>query len=155
MISGRMADRPRRVLVALEMGTGAAATVGGLLLAAAPDGSLLKADPVALGDSPFDDYRRPGILLATLVGGGLLAAGAWQARSAPGARVLSAAAGVGLVLFEAAEVRWLGFQPLEAVFAGVGASVAGLAVFAPAPPGRRARRSARSSRTSAGSMIRQ
>lgn len=153
MTGKHTADPPRRLLVGLELGTGVAAMAGGLLLAAAPDGSLLKADPAALRNSPFGDYRRPGILLATLVGGGFLAAGTWQARSAPGARAVSAAAGIGLVLFEAAEVRWLGFQPLEAVFAGVGAAVAGLALFAPA--GRAARRSARSSRTSAGSMTRQ
>lgn len=153
MTARRPADRPRRVLVGLELGTGVAATAGGLLLAAAPDGSLLRADPAALRNSPFGDYRRPGILLATLVGGGLLVAGAAQALSAPGARAVSAAAGIGLVLFEAAELRWLGFQPLEAVFAGVGAAVAGLALCAPAEPA--ARRSARSSRTSAGSMTRQ
>ena len=37
------------------------------------------------------------------------------------------AAGAGLVCFEAAELAWLGFQPLEAVFAVVGVMVTGLA----------------------------
>jgi len=60
----------RRLLV-----TGAAALVGGLLLAAAPDGSLLSADPAVLAGSPFADYRWPGVLLATLVGGGYLLTG--------------------------------------------------------------------------------
>lgn len=36
-------------------------------------------------------------------------------------------AGMGLVCFEAAELAWLGFQPLEAVFAVVGVAVTGLA----------------------------
>ena len=36
-------------------------------------------------------------------------------------------AGAGLVFFEVAELGWIGFQPLEAVFAAVGVSVVGLA----------------------------
>jgi hypothetical protein len=35
-----------------------------------------------------------------------------------------------LIVFEGSELLWLGFQPLEAVLAGVGASVAALAVLA-------------------------
>ncbi len=37
------------------------------------------------------------------------------------------AAGAGLVCFEAAELAWLGFQPLEAVFALVGVVIIVLA----------------------------
>jgi hypothetical protein len=133
----RIARRPRRVLAGLELVTGASALVGGLLLAVAPDGSLLAADPAVLAGSPFPDYRWPGVLLATLVGGGFLLTGIWQARSGPGARALSAFAGVGLIAFETSELLWLGFQPLEAVLAGVGAAVAALALLAPAEaPGR-------------------
>jgi hypothetical protein len=126
-----MARRPRRILVGLELVTGATALVGGVLLAIAPEGSLLAADPAVLAGSPFADYRWPGILLATLVGGGYLLTGWWQARSGVGARALSVFAGVGQVVFEAGELVWLGFQPLEAVFAVVGATVAVLAVVAP------------------------
>jgi|tagenome__1003787_1003787.scaffolds.fasta_scaffold20782974_1 hypothetical protein len=126
-----IARRPRRILVGLELFTGATALVGGLLLAIAPDGSLLDADPAALTGSPFPDYRAPGILLAGLVGGGYLLTGFWQARSGFGARALSLLAGVGLVVFEGSELLWLGFQPLEAVLAVVGATVAALAVLAP------------------------
>ena len=129
-----MARRPRRILVGLELVTGATALVGGALLAIAPDGSLLAADPAVLAGSPFADYRWPGILLATLVGGGYLLTGWWQARSGVGARALSVFAGVGLVVFEAGELLWLGFQPLEAVLAVVGATVAVLAVVAPDEP---------------------
>ncbi|MCW2618225.1 MAG: hypothetical protein JWR28_1374, partial [Modestobacter sp.] len=57
-------------------------------------------------------------------------------RAGRGIRALSVCAGVGLVLFEAAELLWLGFQPLEAVFAALGATVAGLALIAaPGPVG--------------------
>jgi hypothetical protein len=129
-----MARRPRRVLVGLELFTGATALVGGLLLAIAPDGSLLAADPAALAGSPFADYRWPGVLLATLVGVGYLVTGVWQARSGVGARALSVFAGAGLVVFEASELLWLGFQPLEAALAAIGATVALLAALAPSEP---------------------
>lgn len=117
--------------MALELFTGATALLGGLLLAVAPDGALLRADPAVLAGSPFTDYRWPGVLLATLVGGGYLITGLWQWRSGAGARALAVAAGVGLVGFEGCELLWLGFQPLEAVFAIVGAAVATVALLAP------------------------
>ena len=117
----------RRVLVALELVTGVAGLVGGVLLAVAPDGSLLRADPATLAGSPFSDWRVPGVLLAGLVGGGFLLAGWWQWRGHRYARELSMAAGAGLVCFEAAELAWLGFQPLEAVFAVVGVTIVALA----------------------------
>jgi hypothetical protein len=129
--TARIARRPRRALAGLELVTAATAVAGGLLLAIAPDGSLLAADPAALAGSPFADYRWPGILLAALVGGGYLLTGVWQARSGAGARALSLVAGLGLIAFEAAELLWLGFQPLEAVLAVIGAAVAVLAVVAP------------------------
>jgi hypothetical protein len=37
------------------------------------------------------------------------------------------ASGAGLVCFEAAELGWIGFQPLRAVFAAVGVIIIGLA----------------------------
>jgi hypothetical protein len=121
----------RRTLVALELMTGVTGLVGGVLLAAAPDGSLLRADPATLAGSPFSDWRVPGVLLAGLVGGGFLLAGWWQWRGHGYARELSMAAGAGLVCFEAAELAWLGFQPLEAVFAVVGVAVVLLAWHTP------------------------
>jgi hypothetical protein len=87
----------RRALVALELVTGFTGLVGGVLLAAAPDGSLLRADPATLAGSPFSDWRVPGVLLAGLVGGGFLLAGWWQWRGHQYARELSMAAGAGLV----------------------------------------------------------
>ncbi len=38
-------------------------------------------------------------------------------------------AGLGLIAFEAAELAWIGFQPLEGVFALVGAAIFGLAAL--------------------------
>jgi hypothetical protein len=123
----RRSDTARRALVALELVTGVTGLAGGVLLAAAPDGSLLRADPATLAGTPFADWRVPGVLLSGLVGGGFLLAGWWQWRGRWHARELSMAAGLGLVCFEAAELGWLGFQPLEAVFAVVGVTVTGLA----------------------------
>lgn len=119
--------RTRRALVALEAATGALALAGGVLLAAAPDGSLLRADPRVLAGTPFSDWRVPGVLLATLVGGGYLLTGWWQSADRWHARELSLFAGTGLIAYEAAELAWLGFQPLEAVFAGVGVVTVALA----------------------------
>jgi hypothetical protein len=124
---------PRRALVTLELVTGAMGLAGGVLLAAAPDGTLLRADPATLAGTPFTDWRVPGVLLAGLVGGGFLLAGRWQWRGRRHARELSLAAGAGLVCFEAAELAWLGFQPLEAVFAVVGMVVIGIAWHLPRP----------------------
>ena len=118
---------PRRGLAALELAIGGTALAGGALLIAAPDGSLLRADPSALTGSPFADWRVPGVLLAGLVGVGFLGAGYCQGTGCRHARKLSIAAGAGLVAFEAAEFGWLGFQPLEAVFAVAGLSIAVLA----------------------------
>jgi hypothetical protein len=123
----RRSDTARRALVALELVTGVTGLAGGVLLAAAPDGSLLRADPATLAGTPFADWRVPGVLLSGLVGGGFLLAGWRQWRGRRHARELSMAAGLGLVCFEAAELGWLGFQPLEAVFAVVGVTVTGLA----------------------------
>jgi hypothetical protein len=129
----RSRARRRRLLAVLEATTGALAVTGGMLLVAAPDGSLLQADSAALAGSPFTDWRLPGLLLATLVGGGFLFTGWWQWRGGRGARALSVVAGAGLVLFEAFELAWIGFQPLEVVFAVVGGTV--LVVAAATPSG--------------------
>jgi hypothetical protein len=45
--------------------------------------------------------------------GATLLTGWWTWRSGLAARALSLFAGMGLVVFEAAEQLWLGFQPLE------------------------------------------
>jgi hypothetical protein len=120
-----------RALAALELVTGVTGLLGGVLLAAAPDGSLLRADPATLAGSPFSDWRVPGVLPAGLVGGGFLLAGWRQWRGHRYACELSMAAGAGLVCFEAAELAWLGFQPLEGVFAVVGGTVVMLAWHTP------------------------
>lgn len=130
----RSADRragAERVLIGMELITGAAGLAGGLLLALRPDGSLLRAQMSALDNAPFTDWRLPGFLLALLVGVGFMGTGWWQWRRGPFARGLSMSAGAGLVLFEACELVWIGPHPLEAVFAAVGLGVLMLAARLP------------------------
>ena len=125
--AGGRVRAPRCALVTLELVTGAMGLAGGVLLAAAPDGTLLRTDPATLAGTPFTDWRVPVSAAGRAGGGGFLLAGRWQWRGRRHARELSLAAGAGLVCFEAAELAWLGFQPLEMVFAIVGMTVTGLA----------------------------
>lgn len=124
----------RRVLLALEVFTGTPALLAGLLLALAPDGSLLEFDPRLRAGSPFIDWRVPGILLALFVGGGLLAAATWRHLDLPGARSTSALAGVGLVAFQAVEYTYIGFHPLQVVIAFIGVLIVALALAGDQPP---------------------
>src|SRR4051794_41614559 len=84
-LRGAPHQKAPRFLVGLELTTGATGLVGGLLLAMRPDGSLLNADLRVLADSPFPDWRLPGLLLACLVGGGFLLAGGGEGGGRPGA----------------------------------------------------------------------
>jgi hypothetical protein len=117
----------RRALVALELVTRGCGPGWGVLLAASPDGSLLRADPAVLAGTPFSDWRVPGLLLARLVGGGFLLAGWWQWRGHRYARELSMAAGAGWCASRPPSWHGSGFQPLEAGFAAVGVIVLWLA----------------------------
>ena len=116
-----------RLLVPLVVMTGVAGLAGGLLLALAPDGSLLRADPAVLAGTPFPDWRWPGVLLAVLVGGGFLVSGGWLWRDGGHAREVSMAAGAGLVLFEVVEALWIGLQPLQVLFTVIGLAIIVLA----------------------------
>lgn len=120
--------RARRSLIALAAVTSAAAVVGGLLLVAAPDGSLLAADPAALTGSPFTSWRAPGLRLLSLVGGGFALAAVAVLRRFRYAAELTTVAGAGLVAFEMSEWFWLGFQVLELIFLMVGLQVVRLAL---------------------------
>lgn len=116
----------RRLLRGAELFTGISAVIGGALLVAAPDGSLLGADPTVLTGTAFTDWRLPGLLLATLVGVGFIIAQFWQ--RGPFALYVSVLVGAGLVAFEAVEFAIIGPHPLEAVFAIVGLLVVILAI---------------------------
>jgi len=123
----------RAWLIGLEIFTAVTALVGGGLFIAAPDGSLLGADPELLLGTPFGDWRVPGIVLAALVGVGFLAVAVWQSRDGWMARRLSIAACIGLVLFEIVEFAMIGFHPLQAVYSVIGAVIIVLAARYPEP----------------------
>jgi hypothetical protein len=124
----RRGRRIARVVAVTELVIGGAAVIGGVLLAVRPDGTLLAADPAVLRGTPFSDWRSPGALLAILVGGGFLVTGTaeWLGRRL--AAGLSAAAGLGLVAFELAQMQLIGWQPLQAVLGAAGLAVAALSV---------------------------
>ncbi len=125
-----------RALGAAELFIGATAVAGGVLLAIRPDGSLMAADPAVLRGTPFADWRVPGLLLASLVGGGFLATGVAELRRARAATALSLAAGAGLAAFEAVQFRLIGAHVLQGVMAAAGLGVVALAL---ARAGRRRR----------------
>lgn len=116
-----------KTLITLESVTSVTALAGGVLLMLAPDGSLLMADPAALTGTAFESWLLPGAALALFVGVGFAVTAIWQWRRGSYARYLSLAAGVGLVLFEIVQFSVIGFHPLQAVFAVVGAVTAVLA----------------------------
>ena len=89
--------------------------------------SRVRARLPVLEGSPFADWRVSGILLAVLVGGGLPLTAERLRRHLRRARELSTCAGLGRIVFEVAELTWIGLQPLEIMLAGIGAAVATLA----------------------------
>lgn len=115
----------------LEFGTAAAAVGGGILLALRPDGAFLHADPAVLRRTPFANWRLPGLLLAAGCGGGYATAGLLHLRRSKAAPLVSVTAGTALVLLEAWEIAFIEYQPLEVVFAGIGAAVVVLALHLP------------------------
>jgi len=119
--------RPEIALLAIEAVTSVSALTGGVLLMVAPDGSLLMADPATLDGTAFTDWLLPGAALTLFVGVGFAVAAANQWRRTSTARVVSLAAGVGLVLFEVVQFSVIGFHPLQAVFGAVGVATAILA----------------------------
>lgn len=119
------------ILIALDAFTGLTAAAGGVLLMVRPDGSLLQMAPSALAmltqNSPFSDFLIPGMLLAGIVGGGMLSAATLLVKRRPYALETAMAAGAALVLFELTEWAAIGFMPLQAVEGGIGLLVLGLA----------------------------
>lgn len=113
-----------RALIGVELFTGVTGAAGGLLLVARPDGSFLMAELSALSGTPFTEWRLPGVFLVTLVGGGALLAACCLVQRAPRAPELSLVYGLGLLAFEVVEWIWIGFQPLQAVFALVALVIA-------------------------------
>jgi hypothetical protein len=107
-------DVNTKTLTGIQAFVGLTAVAGGAALAAAPDGHLLAADPAVLTNTPFADFRFPGILLATFVGVGGLFAAALTWRSWRHAEAIGLVFVGGLLSFEVVEYLLIGWQPLQA-----------------------------------------
>jgi hypothetical protein len=103
-------------LLAILIFTGLTAIIGGLLLIARPDGSLLHASESALAATPFANWPIPGIFPAIFVGLGGLGTADWLLIRGWGARGVAYLFAIGLLLFEIVEWATIGFQPLEGLF---------------------------------------
>lgn len=113
----------KSLLIGIQAFVGVAAVVGGALLAAAPDGRLLAADPSLLRSTPFADYFMPGLLLGAVVGIGGLGGAALTVRAAQLARLYTALYATGVIAFEGVEYALIGWQPLQAVVAVLGVAM--------------------------------
>ena len=128
--------RFRRTIGITEAVVGATGLAGGVLLALRPDGALLGMDTALIARTAFDDWRIPGILLATFVGGGWITAAIAELRRWRVATTLSITAGFGLVAFEVVEFGLIGWYWLEGVMAAAGLTVSLLAASRFDAPGR-------------------
>jgi len=100
-----VAARPHRhVLAPLCWLVGVTAVLGGGLLVARPDGSLLRASPALLVHTPFSTFEIPGLLLALVVGILHLAAAFSIAHGTRHARAVAVAAGGVLLGWTIAEM---------------------------------------------------
>lgn len=95
----------RRTLLALDAAVAATAVPGGIALALGWEERRFPGE--MLIRSPFRDYRRPGVLLATVVGGSAAAAAVVLSRWPRTGGAASAVAGVVLTGWIAAEVALL------------------------------------------------
>jgi menaquinone-dependent protoporphyrinogen oxidase len=98
---------PRRLLAPLCWLVGITAVLGGALLVARPDGSLLRASPGLLAHTPFATFEIPGLLLVLVVGTVHLAAGWSVAYGTRHARAVAVAAGSVLLVWILAEMALL------------------------------------------------
>jgi hypothetical protein len=116
-------------MVAIELAMGLAAVAGGVGLVR--DGSGL--DPAWIDHTLLPSWTIPGILLAVVVGGGMLAAAAVSVRSrrlaAPAALVMGAV----LLVWLAVETLMIGWHggpqlPLDLLCGGLGTGLVALAL---------------------------
>jgi hypothetical protein len=125
MKSGRDSPsrRTRQVLVTIETIVGLGALYGGIGLLRDADG--FGAKRAWLDGSVFPDYTVPGLVLAVVIGGGMLAAAAITATASRSSAPWALAMGLVLLSFGTVETLTLGYVG--------GAQVALLAAFVVAP----------------------
>jgi hypothetical protein len=89
-----------------------------------------------LSRTPFDDYRIPGMVLGTAVGGSQLLASALLARGAPSAKRASVAAGAVLLAWIVVQLAMIGYvSPLQPIVLAWALTTLGLAARLPGRSG--------------------
>jgi hypothetical protein len=120
-------SRLAKVSIALEVLLGIGALGGGLVLVAAPRGEIMPLPLSALAGSPFETYLGPGIILFTVLGLGPLAAAGLALRRHPLAPFAAFVVGTALLIWVAVEIAIIGYSnepPLQAIYLGLGAAIA-------------------------------
>jgi hypothetical protein len=116
----------RTVLIGSTAFLGLTAIAGGIALLT----EVIDPGLGLLDGSPFEDYLVPGL---SLTGLGVLSAASsmlvW--RRVPGAEVLCAMAGIGIVIYETVEVAVIGRHFLQALYAALGVGILALAAIPP------------------------
>jgi len=115
--SGGPARPSRRcLLVTIALVLAAGAVPVGIAFVARPDGSLVGMPLSVLAGTPFGDFRIPGLVLATVVGGSTLASAilvAARARAAAPVALLAGAVVVGWIAVQVALIGYLSvLQPV-------------------------------------------
>ncbi len=113
----------RGLLMAVEVVNGLGALAGGVSLMVRPDGAIMHMPTTYLAGSPFADYFVPGLLLALVVGVGMLGAALLLLLRRPYATEAAIITGGALVIFEIVEFSIIGFNALQVVFGLLGAIV--------------------------------
>jgi len=123
------ADRRRRpalswVLFGLLVLQALGGIAGGAALAVKPSGDLLKMPLSYIEDSPFHDYRIPGLLLFLVLGVFPLAVAIGLLQRRPWAWFGAFAVGCGLIIFELVEYGVIGYNVQQPVWGSIGALIA-------------------------------